>query len=250
MKKQNFKMLVESIVEEVLQDNADPHKVLPNIVRDFVKHAKGKMGFNQGVTVILRKDPENAKQILGNTGYYDPNNNQVVLYVTNRHPKDILRSLSHELVHHTQNCNNRFEPLDPEVSQKVKDNDRIKGLEAEAYETGNLVFREWEEHLKEADSQMLDEFNAMGTGAVVGFMGPLGMDMAPVHAAMHSGDVPLKKTKRRKKIKKEEYLGKKGGVRYFQMGGGIKNDAMYNKTTSGKPTRRPGVPGLKKKKSP
>jgi hypothetical protein len=45
----------------------------------------------------------------------------------------------------------------------------------------------------------------------------------------------------------EEYLGKKGGVRYFQMGGSIKNPALYNKDNKGKPTEDPGVAGLSAK---
>jgi len=46
----------------------------------------------------------------------------------------------------------------------------------------------------------------------------------------------------------EEYLGKKGGVRYFQMGGSLP-DNLYNLDNKGKPTRDPGVPGVKKSKS-
>lgn len=45
----------------------------------------------------------------------------------------------------------------------------------------------------------------------------------------------------------EEYIGKKGGVRYYQMGGSLP-DALYNRTDDGKPTRDPGVAGLDRKK--
>ena len=43
----------------------------------------------------------------------------------------------------------------------------------------------------------------------------------------------------------EEFIGTKGGVRYFQMGGSLP-DALYNLDSKGKPTRDPGVAGLKK----
>ena len=46
----------------------------------------------------------------------------------------------------------------------------------------------------------------------------------------------------------EEFIGQKGGVRYYQMGGSIKRDDLYNLDSSGKPTRDPGVPGLTKSK--
>ena len=46
----------------------------------------------------------------------------------------------------------------------------------------------------------------------------------------------------------EEFIGQKGGVNYYQMGGSIKRPELYNLDSEGKPTRDPGVPGLKKSK--
>lgn len=45
----------------------------------------------------------------------------------------------------------------------------------------------------------------------------------------------------------EEFIGNKGGVNYYQMGGSIKRPELYNLDSKGKPTREPGVPGLKKR---
>ena len=280
-----LKLLIESMVYEIIEDNMDPHKYLPNIIKDFTAYAKDKMGFNKSVKIILRKDKENSKDFLGKTGLYDPNEHTIILYVTGRHPKDIMRTLSHELIHHTQNCNERFMPLSEHESQNVKDNDHIKELEREAYEKGNLIFREWEEKIKEGNLQTLEEFNAMGTGAVVGYMAPLGANMGKGHDPKKKGlskpYMPFKKpygfdesVEKPEGIGKaplyqgdeegiekihnemeagdeelpleEEFIGKKGGLSYFQMGGGIKDPAFYNKTNKGKPTRNPGVPGLKK----
>ena len=47
--------------------------------------------------------------MLGKTAYYDPAAHEVYLYIDGRHPKDVMRSLSHELVHHTQHGNGEFE---------------------------------------------------------------------------------------------------------------------------------------------
>lgn len=45
----------------------------------------------------------------------------------------------------------------------------------------------------------------------------------------------------------EEFIGKKGGVSYFQIGGSLP-DKLYNRTNDGKPTRDPGVAGLSRPK--
>lgn len=45
----------------------------------------------------------------------------------------------------------------------------------------------------------------------------------------------------------EELIGTKGGVRYYQMGGSLP-DELYNLDDKGRPTRDPGVPGLKRPK--
>ena len=52
---------------------------------------------------FIDNDPENANDLLGRTAYYDPNQQLVALYTMGRHPKDILRSYAHELIHHHQN---------------------------------------------------------------------------------------------------------------------------------------------------
>ena len=52
---------------------------------------------------FINNDVENANDLLGRTAYYDPNEKLVALYTMGRHPKDILRSYAHELIHHHQN---------------------------------------------------------------------------------------------------------------------------------------------------
>ena len=66
------------------------------------------MGFNKPVDLVLESDMQNSTDPFGKTAYYEPGQNRVVVYTDGRHPKDIMRSLSHELVHHTQNCNGQF----------------------------------------------------------------------------------------------------------------------------------------------
>lgn len=47
---------------------------------------------------------------------------------------------------------------------------------------------------------------------------------------------------------REEFIGSKGGVRYYQMGGSLP-DELYNLNDKGDPARDPGVPGLKKSRA-
>ena len=55
----------------------------------------------------LISDEQNTSP-LGKTAYYDPGSMEITIYVDGRHPKDIMRSFSHELVHHHQNENGQF----------------------------------------------------------------------------------------------------------------------------------------------
>ena len=95
--------------------------------------------------VKVRYDEENAKDFFGKTAHYDPNNKEIVLYVSGRHPKDICRSFTHEMVHHIQNIENRLGNV--QTSDTTADNDLLE-LEKEAYLVGNITFRNWEDSYK------------------------------------------------------------------------------------------------------
>ena len=124
--------------------------ILQPVVRKFLPYAKEKMGFDDAPSIYLRTDPKNSESIFGKTAHYDPNERSVVLYVHNRHPKDVLRSLSHELVHHAQNCRGEFdrESMVGEQGYAQKD-PHLRKMEEEAYKVGNLVFRDFEDMMKE-----------------------------------------------------------------------------------------------------
>ena len=118
------------------------------LMDQFMPFAQKRMGFNKMPRIFLRDDPQNAQNPLGKTAYYDPNNMSVTLYVSGRHPKDVMRSLSHELVHHTQNCNGQFDHVG-EMGEGYAQNDKhLREMERQAYEQGNLVFRDWEDSIK------------------------------------------------------------------------------------------------------
>jgi len=110
--------------------------------------AQERMGFDMPPRLFLRQDAENAANPLGKTAYYDPQARSVTLYTINRHPKDIMRSLSHELVHHTQNCRGEFNNETEMGEGYAQNNVHLRGMEQQAYEMGNMCFRDWEDSVK------------------------------------------------------------------------------------------------------
>ena len=116
----------------------------------FLPYAHEKLGFNKPVGVNFISDPENAKDPLGKTAYYDPNKMEITIFVDKRHVKDILRSLSHELVHHTQNCRGEFAHGTETGEGYAQKDPHMRKMEAEAYLLGNgFLFRDWEDQLKQ-----------------------------------------------------------------------------------------------------
>ena len=85
-------------------------------LESFLPFAQRKMGFKKPVDISFVSDQQNSQEMLGKTAFYDPNTFSVSVYTDQRHPKDILRSLSHELVHHAQNCRGDFDKK-PEMGE-------------------------------------------------------------------------------------------------------------------------------------
>lgn len=96
-------------------------------------------------SVEFKYDPENAIQPLGKTAYYNPNDKVIVLYTADRHPKDILRSFAHEMIHHNQNLEDRLGTI---TTTNVNEDEALQEIEREAYEKGNMYFRSWENSKK------------------------------------------------------------------------------------------------------
>ncbi len=93
---------------------------------------------------------QEADDIFGRTGYYDPSNMTIVLYVKGRHPKDVLRSLCHELIHHDQNLRGLFQTPqahseDPAYAQS---NPYLRKMEMDANLRGNMMFRDFTDKQK------------------------------------------------------------------------------------------------------
>jgi hypothetical protein len=98
-----------------------------------------------GITII-DNDMDNAEEFLGKTAYYDPINKSITLYTYGRHPKDIVRSFAHEMIHHIQNLEGRLG--DVSTTNTLED-DHINDLEKEANLKGTMTFRNWTDSLQE-----------------------------------------------------------------------------------------------------
>ena len=123
-------------------------EILQPLIKQFMPFAKKRMGFNKPPRIFLRDDPHNAQDPLGKTAYYDPQEMSVTLFIHGRHPKDIMRSLSHELIHHTQNCNGEFDQTRELGDGYAQNDDHLREMERQAYEQGNMCFRDWEDSIK------------------------------------------------------------------------------------------------------
>ena len=129
--------------------------VFHKLTQQFMPYAQEKLQFEKPVDVQLMSDPQNAKDPLGKTAYYDPKNMKITLFVDNRHVKDILRSLAHELVHHKQNCRGDFDGNINTGPGYAQEDGKMRKLEGEAYLEGSgYLFRDWEDTLKKENKGM------------------------------------------------------------------------------------------------
>ena len=116
--------------------------------KNLYQDAREKYGIQKAPKVILRQDKKNAKMLFGKTAYYDPGNQKIVIFITNRHPKDILRSYCHELIHHVQNERGDLDKGDMSSPKYAQEDDHMRKMEMEAYLKGNLLLRDFEDNFK------------------------------------------------------------------------------------------------------
>jgi hypothetical protein len=128
-----------------------------NLGQKLYTSIKQELGFDRDPVVTLVDDDENMKNSLGKTAYYDPSSMSIVLYCSGRHIKDILRSFSHELVHHNQNCSGNLSGQTETPDGYAQNDDFLREMEKEAYLKGNMQFRDWEDGYKMKDGSTISE---------------------------------------------------------------------------------------------
>jgi hypothetical protein len=110
-----------------------------------------RLGIKQAPALTLSHDEKNAEKPFGFTANYDHENKKVKVYITKRHPTDILRSFAHEIIHHWQNEHGRLEGHQPE--HYAQTNPKLRKAEMEAYLLGNIIFRDWQDENRYGDVQ-------------------------------------------------------------------------------------------------
>ena len=136
---------------EEYQDTAAAINYVPYIA-GILEHM-----IKKGMTVLplpeikTREDEENAANVFGRTAYYDPTKKEVVLYVTGRHPKDVLRSFCHEMIHHMQNLEGRLPAF---TTTNTQEDSTLNDIEKEAHFLGSMTLREYEDSIKNEGSSV------------------------------------------------------------------------------------------------
>ena len=117
-------------------------------IKEIFKTAVDKFDIQKAPSLYLRNDQENSEKIFGRTAYYSPSDESIVLYITNRHPKDVLRSYCHELIHHVQNERGDLMKGDTSSPKYAQEDNHMREMEKEAYLEGNLLLRDHEDQFK------------------------------------------------------------------------------------------------------
>jgi hypothetical protein len=102
--------------------------------------------------VQLNNEPQaEPESIFQTTGYYNPHEKVIVLFTFGRHPKDVLRSFAHEMIHHDQNLSGEMTPEkigEGNGPKYAQNNPHLRKLEEDAYLRGNMMFRDWTDNKK------------------------------------------------------------------------------------------------------
>jgi len=123
---------------------------LGSLISYLVKH----LGIKRLPTLKLVNSRGNAEKKWGLTGHYDHEKKQITVYITNRHDIDVLRSVSHEVVHHWQNERGTLHPENRGIQMNngndtkphyAQENEWLRKRELEAYILGNILFRDHED---------------------------------------------------------------------------------------------------------
>ena len=122
---------------------------IEQIAEDLYKFAHEQLGFNKPARIVFEAQGDRAVDIFSPTGNYNPSTGTITVYVDHRHPKDILRSVAHELIHHAQCCQGEFERSMDTSPGYAQQDQHMREMERDAYFRGNItLFRDWEDNRK------------------------------------------------------------------------------------------------------
>ena len=143
--KESLDSKIFSINDESKEKLYKKHQKYFDSLLDYLKK---ELKLTKSVKINFLTDEKNSKEVLGRTGSYINHKEEIVIYTSGRHIKDIMRSLSHELVHHRQNIRGEFKNHEPTKNGYAQSNEHLRKMEKEAYLKGNMFFRDWEDNYK------------------------------------------------------------------------------------------------------
>ncbi len=146
--------IVKPPISEVLNENASYSTDIDvkSKIMQLTQHMLDK-GYNiepLPKVEFVDGDSNNAREFFGKTAYYNPNNATIVLYTEGRHPKDIVRSFAHEMIHHIQNLEGRLGNI---TTTNTQEDDNLNNIEAEANLKGTMTFRNWTDSVNEGKKE-------------------------------------------------------------------------------------------------
>jgi hypothetical protein len=95
--------------------------------------------------IVLDETPNPEDELFIKTGYYNPEVNELVLFIDGRHIKDILRTFCHEMVHRNQNLVDPIGFSNSTSNLPLEQDPKLKQIESEAFLYGNILFRNFTE---------------------------------------------------------------------------------------------------------
>ena len=144
------KLLKDEVISSLKYIN-ESQSNKPTDLKEAIKSLTEYM-INEGMDIkplpklkIINNDSKNASNILGRTACYNSNDCSITLFTLNRHPKDILRSYAHEMIHRMQDNEGR---LNHTKTTNTNEDSKLEELEKEAYLKGNICLRKWEDKIK------------------------------------------------------------------------------------------------------
>ena len=126
-------------------------------INDFLRERGEQIDPLPKIEIYADDLQQNSKSdILISTGGYQPLIQTIILFIDNRHIKDILRSYCHEMIHHMQWLENPdyIKRIFALPQDSIDDNKELEDIEGEAYLKGNLLFRKFTEAFKKSQTNL------------------------------------------------------------------------------------------------
>jgi hypothetical protein len=150
----NFSEYLKGISKNKKINSGDSFKIqgydVTRLASDLIDFfSKNGIDFGDKVPYIsfLKKSEAENPPVFKETGNFSPVTNEINIFTSGRSAKDCLRSLAHELIHADQSINKGID-TNPAVNGISGKGKKAEKIEADAYKRGNLLFRKWEEKIK------------------------------------------------------------------------------------------------------